>query len=805
LFVRVSLKWLKEFVPVEATAGELADRLTMAGVAVDTVLYPGALIRRVVSGRLLAVDRHPDADRLFVCRVGTGGEELTIVTGAANVAAGQVVPVALHGSVLADGKTIKQSRLRGMLSQGMLCSGRELGLETRLLAPEEQHGIFILPPETPVGVSIVELMGLDDAILVLDLTPNRGDCLSVFGVAREVAALYGLPLTPPSVDLPAAEEESGLTVTIEDPALCRRYVARPLAGIRIAPSPLAMAQRLRLSGVRAINNVVDVTNYVMLELGQPLHAFDANRLTGGAIGVRRAREGEEITSLDGVRRSLTPAMLVIADAAGAVAVAGVMGGLDSEIDASTRDLVLESAVFDAVSVRRTSRALGLRSEASQRFEKGVDPAGCLFAADRAARLLLSLAGGTLLPARDNYPAPAKSRTIPMRPDRVAELLGVTMPDGKLQGILTGLGATVHADPASPHWLVGAPTYRPDLAAECDLAEEAGRVYGYMNLPETMPEGPTAQGGLSREEKARRLLARSLAGWGLREAVTMSMVDGEFLSAFGGAPDAVLTLLNPLSGEQSVLRTTLLPGLVGVLVKNFNRQARDMAVFELGGIFLSRPGEKLPYEGGRLAVAAMGSSAPHWQGRRIPYDFYYLKGLALAVFRTLGLPEPEMSPGAPAAFHPGRSAAVLAGSRPAGALGELHPALSARFGLPPAVAAMELDLDILLGEDWSPQGGVRYRPQPRVPAVERDLAVVVNRARPAGAVLDVIRRRAGDLLESASLFDVYEGDRVAADERSLAFKLVFRAPDRTLTDPDVNAAVEAVLDGLTAELDARLRR
>ena len=798
--MRVSLNWLREFVPVEATAAELADRLTMAGVAVDTVLYPGAGIRNVVSGRLLAVDRHPDADRLFVCRVAAGGEELAIVTGADNVAVGQIVPVALHGSVLAGGKTIKQSKLRGIVSQGMLCSGQELGLESKLLAPEEQHGILILPPGTPVGVPITELMGLDDAVLVLDLTPNRGDCLSVYGVAREVAALYGLPLRPPDQTLPCTEGEAGIRVTIEDPALCRRYVARPLTGIKIGPSPLALAQRLRLAGVRAINNVVDVTNYVMLELGQPLHAFDARRLTGGVIGVRRARAGEEITSLDGIRRQLTDDMLVIADGGGAVAVAGVMGGLDSEIIPETQDLILESAAFDAVSVRRTSRVLGLRSEASQRFEKGVDPAGCLFAADRAAHLLLPLVGGTVRPAADSYPAPAKSRVIVLRPARVNDLLGVAVPEEEMRNILTNLGGEVHPDEAG--WLVKVPTYRPDLTAECDLAEEVARLFGYMNLPENMPEGPTTQGGLSKMERSRRLLANLLAGGGLREAVTMSMVSRGALGAFSGEGDGVLALLNPLSEEQAVLRTTLLPGLTGVLLKNFHRQVRDMAVFELGRIFLPRAGGKLPVEGERLAVEAMGSTPGHWQPGRRPYDFYYLKGLALAVFRVLGLPEPEMLPSTFPAFHPGRTASVLLDGTPAGFLGELHPSLLAEWGLTGPVAALELDLAVLWGKA---SGSLRYRPWARVPSVERDLAVVVSRTVPAGAVLDVIRRSGGALLQSASLFDVYEGDKVAPQARSLAFKLVFRAEDRTLTDEEVNGAVQNVVSGLASELQAKLRR
>jgi len=790
------LNWLREFVPVAATAEQLADRLTMAGVAVEAVLRPGAGIRKVVTGRLLAVERHPDADRLFVCRVDAGTEELTIVTGATNVATGQIVPVALHGSVLAGGKTIKQSRLRGVMSQGMLCSGQELGLETKLLSPEEQHGILILPPGTPVGQSVIELMGMDDAVLVLDLTPNRGDCLSVYGVAREVAALYGLPLAEPDISLPPARGGTDLEVDIADPVLCRRYVARPIDGVAPGPSPLWLAGRLRLAGVRPIGNIVDVTNYVMLELGQPLHAFDARRIAGGRITVRRARSGEGMTTLDGVERPLTEDMLLIADQEGPVAVAGVMGGLDSEITDRTTGVVLESAAFDPVSVRRTSRNLGLRSEASLRFEKGMDPAGCLRAADRAAKLILALAGGALLDPVDAYPAPVRKRAITIRAGRINELLGVEVPPEKGRGFLTALGCEVHEDDG--RWVVDVPTWRADLTAECDLVEEVGRLYGYMNLPETMPIGPSVQGGVAPAERTRRLVARTVAACGLREVVTMSLVAPAALAPFA-AEEKALRLLNPLSEEQSVLRTSLLPGLVGVLVRNFHRQVRDMAVFELGRVFLPRPEEKLPAEGERLAAAVMGSPPPHWRGPRAAYDFYYLKGVLEAVFRALGLAEPEWVPASLPGFHPGRTAAVRVGDEEVGRLGELHPALLRELGLGGVVAALELDLGRLPAV-----GVVSFRPLPRHPAVERDLAVVVRRDVPAGAVLETARRAGGATLREVSLFDVYEGGNLPPDSRSLACRLVFRADDRTLTDDEVNRAVDGIVAGLAAGFGARLR-
>ncbi|MBE3588388.1 MAG: phenylalanine--tRNA ligase subunit beta [Thermoanaerobacteraceae bacterium] len=808
--MRVSWKWLKEYVDIPVNPAELADRLTMAGVAVEGLEEPGKGITNVVTGRIVKIEPHPNADKLVVCMVDTGeGELRQIVTGAPNVREGHVVPVAVEGAHLAGGLVIKKARLRGVESRGMLCSGQELGLDPRTMPADQAHGIMILPADTPVGLDIHPVIGLDDVILELDLTPNRGDCLSMIGVAREVAALFGTALRFPETtvrEVPAPALEGRVRVDIAEPDLCRRYVARLFTHVQVKPSPLWMQERLRAAGIRPISNIVDITNYVMMELGQPLHAFDYDTLKEGHIIVRRARPGEVIVSLDGVERRLTDEMLAITDPGGPVAVAGVMGGLATEVTDNTTTVLLESAWFHPVSIRRTSRALGLRSESSTRFEKGIDPEGCLAAANRAAHLLQKIGAGEVAGiVVDNYPRPAQRKTVILRPERVGHVLGTDISPEETKDVLNRLGFGVkRAD--SGEILVDVPGHRVDMGLEIDLIEEVARLYGYDRIPATLPYGRTTRGARTREQVLLKRIKDLLAGCGLSEVITYSFtspaVPDRFKVPAGNPLRRMIRLQNPLSEDQSVMRTMLLPGLVEVLQRNFNRRVTDGAIFEMGRVFLPGEGEPLPEERPVLAMAAMGTLPGGWNRAGTPLDFYYLKGVLETLGERMGLgrlvfqPERENP-----AFHPGRTAYVQVNGERLGILGEIHPDVLESYGLDTRVTGCELDLQLLL----SLAGAVpRYRPLPRFPAVERDLAVVVRRDIPAADVLRIIRKAGGHLLQSAQLFDVYEGEQIKEGHRSLAFALKFQAEDRTLTDEEVMAHTAAIAAALAKQLGAELR-
>lgn len=807
--MRVSFKWLKEYVDIPVAPTELADRLTMAGVAVEGLEEPGKEISNVVTGRILKIEPHPNADKLVICSVTTGqGEPRQIVTGAPNVREGQVVPVALEGARLAGGLVIKRAKLRGVESRGMLCSGQELGLDPKTMPADQAHGIMILPSDTPLGLDIRPVIGLDDVILELDLTPNRGDCLSMIGVAREVAALLGQPLRFPRVEVRELFEpsiEGRARVDIVEPGLCRRYVARLFTNVKIGPSPLWMQERLRAAGIRPINNIVDITNYVMLELGQPLHAFDYDTLKDGHVIVRRARPGEVMVSLDGVERLLEPDMLVIADPGGPVAVAGVMGGLATEVTENTTTVLLESAYFHPTSIRRTSRALGLRSEASTRFEKGINLEGCLAAANRAASLLVEIGAGEVATGViDNYPSSVTRKPIILRPERVGYVLGVDIPGEETKNLLTRLGFAVQE--AGRELLVNVPSYRVDINLEIDLIEEVARLHGYDRIPATLPFGATTRGARTREQVLLKRLQGILVECGLTEVVTYSFINPAVFDRFRVPADSpfreTLKLQNPLSEDQSVMRTMLLPGLLEVLQRNFNRRVTDGAIFEIGRVFHPRVGEALPEERPVLAAAVMGKTPAGWNRESVTLDFYYLKGVLEVLAEKLGLPVPtfEREKQNPS-FHPGRAALVKLKEDTLGILGELHPDVLEKYELDVRVTAFELDLNILLSLAGKP---AKYRSLPRFPGVERDIAVVVRRDIPAGDVFRVIRKAGGPLLRSVQLFDVYEGKQVKEGHRSLAFALKFQADDRTLTDAEVLAHTAAISAALAKQLGAELR-
>lgn len=803
--MRVSYKWLQEYVNVPVSPQELAERLTMAGIAVENVIETGQGVRGVVTGRIETISRHPNADKLVVATVNTGRDKCPVITAATNVGEGDVIPVALEGALLASGLVIKKAKLRGVESRGMMCSGQELGIDPRTMPPDQSHGVMILPPGTPLGRDAREVLGLDDCILELDLTPNRGDCLSMIGVAREVAALFGEAFRLPGPAFSELSEniEGQVRVDIIEPELCRRYAARLIKNVHIGRSPLWMQNRLRAAGIRPISNIVDVTNYVLLEMGQPLHAFDFDTLKDRQIIVRRAAEGEKIVSLDGVERELTPEMLVIADPGGPVAVAGVMGGLTTEVTEKTTAVLLESAFFNPVSIRRTARALGMRSESALRFEKGIDADGCVRAAGRAAQLIREMgAGDVVAGVIDNYPAPAEARTIILRPERAGRILGADISSVEAAEILKSLQFKVRADGAK--LLVAVPTHRADVSLEIDLIEELARMHGYGRLPVTLPYGPTTQGTKTPEQSFTTRVRDAMAGAGLCEVVTYSFTSPRVFDRLGLPADSSLRdavqLQNPLSEEHSVMRTVMLPGLLEILVRNSNRRVQDAGIFEIGRVFYPRGAGRQPEERPVLAAAAMGKTVGAWNSPAVPVDFYTLKGVLESLFEQVRA-EAGFTAGEAPGYHPGRTAVLEARGRRLGVAGELHPDVLERLDLPVRVVAFEIDLVELFAVSGRP---AQYQPLPRFPGVERDLAVLVKLDFPAAVIRESVRRAGGSLLRSVALFDVYTGEQVPEGQKSMAFALRFQADDRTLTDVEVNERMEAIAENLSKSFGAGIR-
>ncbi len=805
--MKVSYKWLQEFVDIDISPQELADRLTLAGVAVEGVTRLGVGVEKVLTGRIETISPHPNADKLTVTSVNVGTEKLQIVTAATNVREGDVIPVAVEGAKLAGGLVIKRAKLRGVESRGMMCSGQELGIDPKTMPAEQAQGIMILPPGAQLGKDAKEVLGLDDTILELDLTPNRGDCLSIIGVAREVAVLLGRPFRPPAPSFPELGEsiENQVRVDIEDTDLCRRFVGRLIKNARVGNSPLWMQQRLRSAGIRPISSIVDVTNYVMLELGQPMHAFDYDLLTNGHIIVRRAREGEKITSLDGAQRDLTTDMLCITDPSGPVAIAGVMGGLATEVTNKTVSILLESAFFNPVSVRKTSKALGLRSEASQRFEKGIDIGGCARAADRAAQLIIEMGAGEAVAGMvDNIPVPLADRVIQFRPSRAGSVLGADITKNEAAGILASLRFTVQD--AGENLLVTVPSHRVDVSQEVDLIEEVARIHGYNQIPDTLPYGQSTRGIKTKEQSLNAQVRDLLAESGLYEVMTYSFINSRVYDLMNLPPDSglrnALKIQNPLSEERSVMRTMLLPCLLEILARNHNRRVQNGAVFELGRVFIPRGENQQPEERATLAAAAMGRSAAGWNQPARDYDYYYLKGVLENLFSRLGAGPVNFLPetGSPS-FHPGKTAFLEAGGTRLGVVGELHPDVLENYDLPEKVVAFELDLEQLIAVSGNTAG---YSHLPKFPGIERDIAIIVKKSIPAADIISVIQKAGGRLLRSVSLFDVYQGEQVPEGMKSMAFALKFQAEDRTLTDAEVGERTEEISKALDQRLGAELR-
>ncbi|MDA8165193.1 MAG: phenylalanine--tRNA ligase subunit beta [Desulfobacteraceae bacterium] len=804
--MKFTFSWLTQYIDPGLTPAQVADRLTMAGLEVDSVEELFATFDNVRVAKVLGVERHPDADKLTVCRVEVGTEEKQIVCGAPNVRAGLTTAVALPGAKLPSGLVIKKAKLRGVESQGMLCSAREIGLG------EEAGGIMELPDSLASGAPLAEALGLRDTVIEVDLTPNRADCASVLGIAREVGGFTGRKMASPvaETDLPVLDGTNvPFGVEVEDPVACPRYAARLLTGITIGPSPWWLRRQLLAVGVRPINNVVDVTNFVMLEYGQPLHAFDFDRLAGQRIVVRTPRPGEGIATLDGQERTLEPEMLLICDAEKPVAVAGVMGGANSEVGPATTRVLLESAFFNPVSVRRTARTLKMSTEASYRFERGVDPQGTVKALERAARLLVEIAGATPVPGgidrKAEIPEPP---LLTLRVARTNDLLGTVYTRKEIAAALNAIEIAAEEKDAGT-LMVRPPSFRVDLEREVDLIEEVARLKGYNTIPTTLPLVPMRFPAQDRQRELHRELARLFVSLGFSEAINYSFVAAQHCDLLGLAADdaarAFVRLLNPLAEEQSVLRTTLLPGLLENVRHNLNHESPDIRLFEIGKSFFSRGEASLPEERLRLTAVASGRrhpGAPRLHAGEAAVDLYDLKGVVeqvLAMLRVEVRLEAEALARSYAA--PGSSMRLTGNGRELGSFGRLAPEMGRGFGIKQEVYFLDLDLDGLGALAPAPKG---FRSLPKFPAVKWDAAFLVPENVGGGDLIAAIREANEPLVEEAELFDVYRGKSIEAGWKSVAIAVTYRAADRTLDDRAVGKVHQRLSDMIIDRFQAKLR-
>ena len=792
--MKLSREWLGEYTTIGAPDKEYCDAMTMSGSKVEGWEVTGSEISRVVVGRVISMERHTNSDHMWVCKIDVGGErELQIVTGAQNVNIGDLVPVALDGSTLPGGKEIRTGKLRGELSEGMLCSLGELGLEQRDFPYAIEDGIFILEEDCVPGDDIRDVCGLNDSVVEFEITNNRPDCLSVRGLARESACTFHTPLTfaEPTVTAGHGDIHEKLSVEIKDAELCPRYTARMVKNIKIAPSPKWMRRRLRASGVRPINNIVDITNYVMLEYGQPMHAFDYACLHDGKIIVRRAEEGESLRTLDGNDHALTPGMLVIADPEGPVALAGVMGGANSEITDETTTIVFESANFLGHSIRKTAIALGMRTDASGRFEKGLDLFATVPAVDRACELVEMLGAGEVYDGTIDVLAKEPETTfIELDDKRINALLGTDIPREFMADTLTSLGFELNGNTLT------VPSWRGDCTMLADIAEECARFWGYDKIEATDIRGAATQGGYSEKTIFTQKLGTACRAMGYTEVVTYSFVSPSSLDKIKVPADSPLRdnyrILNPLGEDTSVMRTTALPSMLGVLSTNLSRRNMEAKLYEMATVYKKQPGKMLADERTVLTLGAYGGDV----------DFFALKGAVEALLCAARTPDVRFTADTEtAAFHPGRCAAVWSGDTRLGTLGQIHPDVCAAYGLDGATYCAEIDVVLL--HDLEGAEPV-YTPLPRFPAITRDIAVVCDAAVPVGELTECIRKAEKNVLRGVKLFDVYTGVGIPEGKKSVAFSLTLRSDDGTLTDDHAEEAVRAVLDALRENFGAVIR-
>ena len=809
--MKASLQWMNEYVPLDLNrpAQELADELTQAGIPVEEVLSMDPGLKKIYTGKIVEITKHPDADKLQVCQVqclSEEGEEITkqIVTAATNVAVGQIVPVAYHKSCLADGTEIKKGKLRGVVSEGMFCSVAEFGISSDLVRPEEAQGIYIFPEGTRIGLDIKEALMLDDTVYEFELTANRADCFSMVGLSREFGIMTNQKALFPVIMVNENGEsiEGKASVAIEAHDLCTRFTSRLVTNVTIEPSPLWMQNRLRNSGIRPINNVVDVTNYVMLELGQPMHAYDYDCVADHTLIARRAKAGETLITLDGNERELNESMLIIADTKGPIGVAGVMGGLTSEVTDKTTNVLFEAAVFNGPSIRRTSKALGMRSEASGRFERGVNHKYTAYAIDRAAQLLQQICPSCKVSVGviDVYPEPVEQRTVTFTAEQINDYLGTSIEKDRMVDILTKLEFGITESGDTIEALV--PTWRDDVTGMPDIAEEVARIVSYDNIAPTIPVAILSSGGMTPKKALTKEVTHYLAHAGLSQIITFSFMHKDGLTNMmlpeGDNRYTAIPILNPISEEFPYMRTTLVPAVIEAAKRNIAQQNKDLWLFETANVYEPKalPLTEVPHERPMACGIMMGKvTEAAWNQAQRDTDFYDVKGVVDGLLAKLGLTQYDIQPSSESYYHPGVSAHYTVNGVTIANYGELHPQVVKNFDLSGKVYMFEIDLEAVLSITVPP---FRYQSFSKFPGTSRDLAIVAPVSVTSGDIVALIKEHGGEYLESVSIFDVYEGEHIEAGYRSLAYNLQFRSMEGTLNDEDIDGAIQAIIDALASK-------
>ena len=795
--MKLPMSWLSDYTDIEGISPkEYADKLTMTGSKVEGVEYLGAELDKVVAGKVLSCEMHPDSDHLHVCMVDVGeGEPLQIVCGAPNVAEGQMVPVALNGAVLPGGVKIKKGKLRGVVSNGMICSHEEMGISESLLGYEPEYGILVLPDDVKPGTDVKDLYGLNENVVEFEITSNRPDCFSIIGLARETAVSFKKSFKIPEVTFHETSDKitDKLSIDVQDKDKCLRYTSRMIKNVKIGPSPKWMRERLEACGIRSINNMVDITNYVLLEYGQPMHAFDLRHLEGGKIIVRRANDGEMIKTLDEQDRKLTSDDLVICDAVKPVAIAGVMGGFNSEIKPDTTEVAFESATFDAASVRLTAQRVGLRTEASSRYEKGLDYNNTIPAIERACQLVEELGCGEVVGGAIDVIGNVKdAQPIMFRPEKINAFLGTDISTDEMVEILTSLEVKIDME----NMMLTPPSFRPDLVAEADIAEEIARFHGYDIIPTTLLSGESVIGMKNKEQNVEDKINEVLTAQGMSEIYTYTFVSPSIFDKLNIPAESPLRntvkITNPLGEDTSVMRTTTIASMMEVLARNYNYRTTSAKMFETAKIFIPTEAGKLPEEPVIITLGMYGENA----------DFFTIKGVCEVLFEQLHIDGVSyIAVTDNPTYHPGRCAEIKVGNKILGTIGEIHPSVSRKFGIDTECYVGELNLENILA---TMNDDVKYHHLPKYPAVTRDFSILLDKITPVAEIEAVIRKAAGKLLDKLELSDVYEGHQIPEGKKSVMYKAAFRADDRSLTGEEADNLHDKIVKKLENALGAQLR-
>jgi phenylalanyl-tRNA synthetase beta chain len=792
--MKVPYLWLKDYVNIDINANELADRLTLSGSKVEEVITSGEDITNVVTGKLIKIEAHPDAEKLVICQVEVGQEErVQIVTGAKNMKENDIVPVALHGSTLTNGLKIKKGKLRGVPSNGMMCSEEELGIA----GDEPVHGLMILPENTPLGKDIKDVLGLNKAVIDFEITSNRPDCLSVLGIARETAATLGIEYKNPSVEYKTSgtgNVEDLVKVEVKD-ALCKRYMARAVKDVKIEPSPAWMQERLLEAGVRPINNVVDITNFVMLELGQPMHAFDKREIKSNKIVVERAKENEKFVTLDEIERNLDSEVLCIKDGEETIGLAGIMGGLQSGIKDDTTEIIFESASFDGTNIRVNSKKLNLRTEASSRFEKDIDPNLTELALNRACALIEELKVGTIVEGTiDIYNERKEPHTMIVDSNWVNRFLGTSLSKEQMKEYLDRLELKTSIE--NDNLVIAVPTFRIDITIKEDIAEEVARIYGYNNVPMTVIGANSPKDAKNKKLKLDDLVINTMISSGVNQSISYSFVSPKVFDMINLPSDSelrnVVKIKNPLGEDYSIMRTSTLPSMMECLGRNYSRSNEFARLFELGKVYIPKADEnQLPNEKNILTIGLYGA-----------VDYLDLKGVVENLINAMGIKNPSFKRQSEnVSYHPGKTAELFIGKEKVGVLGEIHPDVADNYGIDTNAYVAELDLDILYANSNTEK---KYKPLPKYPAVTRDIALLVEDAILVQEIEETIRKAGGNLVETVKLFDVYKGKQIPEGKKSIAYAISYRDENKTLTDNEVNKVHDKILRSLEYKLGAQLR-